>query len=110
MDVGYGHISDPTGAPYWRTTVEGNAVAKARIGRPISRVKADQLIAQLLQRVVEYNADEDRFFDIVWMEVFGSYQRGAQQVGDVDLRALSVRRFDWDEHDRRRTEAMNRPG
>lgn len=109
-DVGYGHVDDPDGAMFWVTTVDGNALAKARLGRPMPRSRADELLAQLVQRVVEYNADGDRFFDVEWVEVFGSYQRGSDPVGDVDVRALAVRRFDWDEHERRRVEALDRPG
>lgn len=106
----YSHVDDPSDAPFWINTIEGNAIAKARIGKAMPRSKAEQRLAQFVERVIAYNDDEDRFYDIEWVEVFGSYQRGNDPVGDVDLRALAVRRFGREEHERRRADALSQSG
>ena len=100
---------DPPDVAIWTATVAGNAIGKARIGKRMPRAKAEALLAALIDRVREYNADDDRFYDIEWVEVFGSFARGESQVGDVDVRALATRRFDGDEFDRRRIAALNVP-
>jgi hypothetical protein len=100
---------DPPDVAIWTATVEGNAIAKARIGKRMPRAKAEALLAALVERVGEYNADDDRFYDIEWVEVFGSVARGEVQVGDLDVRALATRRFDGDEFQRRRIAALELP-
>src|SRR4051812_41402010 len=45
------------GAVEWVNTIKGNALAQASFTNPISRRKADSLLADLLARTVEYNAD-----------------------------------------------------
>lgn len=73
----------------WRLTVAGTALAKARIGKPMKRAKADALVSDLLRRVEEVNEDPDSPFEVVSVEVFGSYaDRTRAELGDVDLRLL----------------------
>lgn len=100
---------DPPDVEIWTSTVAGNAIAKARIGRPMPRAKAEALLAALVDRVREYNADHDRFYDIEWVEVFGSVARGEMHVGDLDVRALATRRFAGEEFERRWRVALDRP-
>jgi hypothetical protein len=95
--------------PVWAATVDGNAISKARIGKKMPRSKADQVLAELIRRIADYNAADDRFYNIEWAEVFGRYQRGDDLVGDIDVHALAVLRFDGDEHERRRVGALRRP-
>lgn len=83
---------------YWGTTVTGNALSKARIGRPMSREKAAQLLDGLIVRAAAVNADHDSLFTVERIELFGSFaDPGRREVGDVDVRLLFDRRVDGDE-------------
>jgi hypothetical protein len=86
----------------WRTTIKGNALAKARIGRPMTREKAQHLRDGLLRRVVEVNEDEARLFWINRVGLFGSFANPAiPEVGDVDVLVFASPRFADDEQFRR---------
>lgn len=87
---------------YWGTTIAGNGLAKARIGKPMPRQKAAQLLDELLGRAATVNADDDSLFSVEWIEVFGSFaDPDRQHVGDVDARVVFDRRVDGDEFLRR---------
>ena len=64
-DAGYLKIRtvDHDGQTWWETTIEGNALAQASFGQPITRATA--------QRVL--NADEWHLIDIAELVVFGGY-------------------------------------
>jgi hypothetical protein len=70
----------------WRTTILGNAVAKASFARPTKRETATRQYNALLGRVAEANANE---LFIHWVDrvvLFGSFLDPEQDpVGDVDL-------------------------
>ena len=57
----------------WVTTIQGNALAQASFGKPISRATADRHLAQVLERTRAYNADPSRLLTISEIAVFGSY-------------------------------------
>lgn len=81
----------------WVTTVAGNALAKARIGKPIPRAKAQALLDGLIARAVALNADDTSAFVVEEIFVFGSFAEGVRdQVGDVDVSVVFDRRVDDD--------------
>lgn len=87
---------------YWGTTVAGNALAKARIGKPMSRQKAVKIVDDFIDRVKTINSDPDSLFAVHRVELFGSYANpDRHEVGDVDARVLLERRVDGDEFMRR---------
>ena len=88
---------DRSASLLWRTTVGGNALAKARIGRPMGRSKADALVAGVLERAAARNADTSQPYLVERIDAFGSYAAGAARVGDVDLRLVYSGREGFDE-------------
>ena len=85
----------------WRTTMQGNAVANAKAGKPITRRTADRLIEEFLTRVNEINACDDYAYRVVQVVIFGSYLSDSPTLGDVDLSIeLSHRCDDPQEHER----------
>ena len=84
----------------WRTTMQGNAVANAKAGRPITRRTADRLVEEFLVRVNEINACDDYAFRVKQVVIFGSYLSDIPTLGDVDLSIeLSHRYDDPQEHE-----------
>lgn len=70
----------------WTTTVEGAALAMASFAKPISRRKANDLLAGVLERVADYDADNSKPYVIVQLRVFGSYlDTTIDPLGDLDL-------------------------
>ena len=87
------------GDPWLTTTVAGTALGKARIGTPMTRAKADTILAGVLQRVQEVNADPDALWWVESVELFGSMNDPTKAVvGDVDLRVLLRPRHDSETH------------
>lgn len=86
----------------WGTTIAGNALSKARVGKPITRRKAQALLDGLLARVAQVNADPDSLFVVERVEVFGSFVDDTRDlVGDVDVHVVFDRRVHGDEFIRR---------
>jgi hypothetical protein len=42
---------------YWKTTINGNAFAIAKAGKPIRRKSAEQILAKLIERAREVNTN-----------------------------------------------------
>jgi hypothetical protein len=77
----------------WVTTVQGNALAQASFGKPISRATAARHLAQVIVRARRYNADPGHLLAVVEIAVFGSYlDPAADRLGDLDLAVTAVRR------------------
>jgi hypothetical protein len=104
--MGYALADEPRDALMWVNTVVGQALSKARVGKPIPLVRAERVLDGLIERARAYNASDDRFYDVEWIEVFGSVVRGSPTVGDIDVRVLAVRYLDDDEFERRRLELL----
>ena len=82
VEVGRGDV-------WWRPTLNGNRLAKARIGKPIPRAKAQTSLDALLDRVNEVNADQYELFRVETVELFGSFNDASREtVGDVDVRLV----------------------
>lgn len=91
------HSSDD--APWLTTTVAGTALGKARIGTPMARAKAERVLAGVLERVREVNADPAALWWVESVELFGSLNDPKREaVGDVDLRVLLKARHDSETH------------
>ena len=85
---------DHQGDTWWATTIQGNALAMASFGKPISRKAADRLVAELLDRARAYNADPAKPNFIDALRVFGSYlDPQVHLLGDVDIELTYGRRI-----------------
>lgn len=96
-----GDDEDPDGddIEWWRTSVAGNALAKARIGKPMSWLEGQRLLAGLVERARDVNDDPGELFIIESIELYGSLTRpSADTVGDVDVRVLVSHRFNGRAH------------
>jgi hypothetical protein len=77
---------DHEGYVWWQTTTLGNALAMASFGKPISRRTAERLVAGMLDRAREYNADPARPLYVERLRIFGSYLNPeVDPLGDVDV-------------------------
>lgn len=77
---------DHEGYVWWQTTTLGNALAMASFGKPIGRRTAERLVAGMLDRAREYNADPARPLYVDRLRIFGSYLNPAiDPLGDVDV-------------------------
>lgn len=95
--VAEGDIPTKELAP-WGTTIAGNALSKARIGRPMPRAQAEGLLDGLIARAAAVNEDPTGVFTVESVSVFGSFADPArEQVGDVDVHVVFSRRVDGDE-------------
>lgn len=91
----------------WAPTLKGRALARARLGKPVSRSKAEAAFHAFLGRVEDANSDPDELFWVESVELFGSFaDPGRHAVGDVDLRVVLSRRDAGDAHLRRAAEAV----
>lgn len=85
---------DNDGDVWWDTTIQGNALAMASFGKPISRTTADRLVSGLLERAQAYNADPGKPLFINTLRVFGSYLNPEiDPIGDVDVELAYGRRI-----------------
>jgi hypothetical protein len=70
----------------WNTTITGGALTMASFLKPISRARAEKLLAGVIERAADYNADDAKLYVITEIAVFGSYVRAdAVELGDLDL-------------------------
>lgn len=85
---------DNDGDVWWDTTIQGNALAMASFGKPISRKTADRLISGLLERAHTYNADTDKPLFINTLRIFGSYlSPEIDPIRDIDVGLTNGRRI-----------------
>ena len=81
----------------WGTTITGNALSKARIGKPMGRRTAQELLDGLIARSAAINEDPSNAFTIERIEIFGSFVGPSRsEIGDVDVHLLFDRRVDGD--------------
>jgi predicted nucleotidyltransferase len=85
---------DGDGDSWWDTTIQGNSLAMASFGKPISRKTANRLVAELLQRARAYNMDPSKPMFVDKLRVFGSYLDPEKDpIGDVDVELTYGRRI-----------------
>ena len=82
----------------WSTTHKGNALAIAKFIKPISRKKAQTVLADFLDRVAEVNMPESGWLHgVAKVELYGSFADPLiDPVGDVDLQVFTFRRWKGD--------------
>jgi predicted nucleotidyltransferase len=86
----------------YTTTISGNALAKARIGSPMPRSKAQELLAELIARVDAVNNSDEWLHWVTEVQLYGSLARPqTEQVGDIDVAVRLQQRHDHDEFLRR---------
>lgn len=73
------------GKQHYTATNQGGRLALATAAKPITRRKADSLLAELLTRAEEINRDPTSHYKVIKISVFGSYLTDAPYLGDVDL-------------------------
>lgn len=84
------------GRQIYQVTTKGGALALASALAPISRKKADGLVAEVIRRAGEVNADRQELYHVAKLWVFGSYLGDAGQLGDVDIACeLARNNADW---------------
>ena len=72
--------------PVWAVSLVGSALAKARIGQPMPRAKAEALLAQVLDRARAANKSDVWLDRVTKIVLYGSLeQTNKSHVGDVDL-------------------------
>jgi predicted nucleotidyltransferase len=78
---------------------QGPRLSSARLLKPITRQKADAIIAAFLERVESVNARPELLERVCEVRVFGSYLDGRNDLGDVDIAVRTERKVrtgkDW---------------
>jgi hypothetical protein len=89
----HGDREDAHGEVWWKATIQGNALAMASFGKPISRTTADRLATGLVDRARAFNADPSRLVYVERLRIFGSYlDPSVDPLGDLDVEILIGRR------------------
>jgi predicted nucleotidyltransferase len=70
---------------HYETTVGGNALTMAKAGRPVSRVSAERILREFLNRVRLANERSELAFSIESAVVFGSYLTDRAHINDLDV-------------------------
>lgn len=85
--VAAGFLEATEGDPdWWTTTISGNALGMASFSKPITRMTADRLLTDLIQRARDYNADPSKPMYVGSLTVFGSFlDEAVDPLGDLDV-------------------------
>jgi DNA-binding Lrp family transcriptional regulator len=86
-------------------STKGNALAMATAAPPLRRATASRLLADLIKRTRDLNADDTWAYRVRRIVVFGSYVRGSERPNDVDVACELCPRW---ESDRQRAEEQVR--
>ena len=70
---------------WYKTTAEGFRLSNASGLNRMSRLKAEQMLANFLKRVEEVNACPEYIYSVSTVMVSGSYARGESTLGDLDI-------------------------
>ncbi len=83
---------------WYRATQKGITLANSTGMPRMPREKGTKLLADFLRRVAEVNGNPDYLYSIRTVVVYGSYVRGENTIGDLDLAYdLEVRTSDQNE-------------
>jgi predicted nucleotidyltransferase len=69
----------------YEVTDAGIGLACASVTKRIDRAQAERYVAELLARADAINADADAFCRVKAIWAYGSYVKGAAELGDIDL-------------------------
>lgn len=93
------------------TTIAGNALAKARIGKRMPRREAQKLCDGVIARAKEVNASDRWLHWVVELSLYGSFAMpGDDPVGDIDLAVRLEQRYEHDDHMRRNDDMIDADG
>ena len=70
---------------FYQTTMKGNALGMAKVGRPITRASAGRVLRELLGRVLAVNDGSELAYSVESVIVFGSYLSKAELINDLDI-------------------------
>jgi predicted nucleotidyltransferase len=70
---------------YYETTIAGNAFGMAKGGKPVSRVSAERILGEFLERVRCANRRSEFAYTVESVVVFGSYLTDRNYLNDLDL-------------------------
>ena len=70
---------------HYGTTIQGNALALAKAGKPVSRTSADRVLQEFLDRVKIVNQRSDLAYGVASVVVFGSYFTVRTTLNDLDI-------------------------
>src|SRR5208282_1172429 len=70
---------------YYETTIKGNALGFAKASKPVSRVTADRVLGEFLDRVSGVNGHSELAYHVESVIVFGSYLSNARRLNDLDI-------------------------
>jgi hypothetical protein len=68
----------------YETTIQGNALALAKAGNPVSRASADRVLQEFLDRVKRVNEQSELAYNVESVVVFGSYLTDRTKLNDLD--------------------------
>ena len=74
------------------TTIQGNALALAKAGKPVSRASADRVLQEFFDRVKSVNRRSDLAYGVESVVVFGSYLTARTALNDLDIGVELTRR------------------
>lgn len=84
--IAFGSGEDRDSATFYTTTISGNALGKARIGKPMTRAQAQELLDGVLRRAEAVNSTDEWLHWVEEIVLYGSFGRpGDEPVGDIDL-------------------------
>ncbi len=81
----YAELASYSEILYWSTTVNGNALAIAKAGKPIRRRSAEQILSKFMERVQEVTTNPYYLYKVRTVVVFGSYLSDSPTVNDIDI-------------------------
>ena len=76
----------------YETTIQGNALALAKAGRPVSRATADRVLQEFLDRVKRVNEQSELAYIVESVVAFGSYLTDRTKLNDLDIGVELTRR------------------
>lgn len=91
----------------WHTTRKGNTLAGASAARPANRAKAEQRLAEFLERVDRINADDAYVYRVTKVALFGSMLSESPTVGDIDVAIELTPRYDAEAMEERREQRVD---
>ena len=88
----------------YQLTEKGHRLCSARASSPINKTKADKILSEFIQRVIEVNTNDYYLCKIEKIILFGSYLNPENiDFGDIDIAFKLKRKIDdYDEYDKAR--------
>lgn len=70
----------------YELTEKGHRLCSAKASSPINKAKADRILSEFMQRVIEVNSDDYYLFKVEKLLLFGSYlNTESNDFGDIDI-------------------------